>query len=242
MAASEIMSTDPLLSFSRRSVCLGGFVSAGAALLPKVVFGRDISASIDPGPYVTNMPGSTLHLRGVRVGEHAILRMHGTVTAETPKVDASRTWRFDENTMVSWVVSAAGGVVETRRGRIQLASLESGKTIEIATGPVDEPLSLEGEAVAISLKGQSLIVSAPALALSDAWDIADDPLEASLPAGLSEFRVFRTASDGVAQQVYWALRSPWLPALGEASPETHLVWRGQGRLTAWRKFDAPDFI
>jgi hypothetical protein len=238
MAAGKTMTQAHPFSLSRRAVCLGGV----AGLVPVSVWGSELLSPLGHVEPITIPPSHALQLRGVQPGGHAILRTQGSVNVETPS--AKSAWRFEENTTVSWAMPDAGRIVERRRGRLQLSPHAGGKTIEISTGPVEEHLFIDGAAdtVARSSAGQSLIVAARTLTPSDVWQIADDPVSAVLPAGLSEFRVFRAAGQGATRHVTWAMRSPWLSVLGEASPETRLIWRGQGRLTAWRAIEAPDFV
>jgi hypothetical protein len=199
-----------MMELSRRSVLAG---SAVLAVVPLRVDAREIAA-------VSN---AVFDLRGVRVGEHAILRTSGTVSSET------RTWRFAENTLVSWT-ARGGEVLERREGRIQLTAAD-GRTIEISTGPVGEVIDPDAPATILNSGGASrLLVSAATLTPSDAWDLLEN---GPLPAGVSEFRMF-TAADADTRTVSWGLRSPWLADLGTASSATRLIWRGTGRLSAWR--------
>lgn len=235
MGHGETMSPTNLPQLSRRSVCVAGALSAGAALLPFTLAAHE-------GKRAVIVDGGPLYLRGVRLGEHAVLRTQGKVWSETSQTSARRVWHFEENTAVSWVESAPGQVIELRTGRIQLSPSQGGRIIEITTGPVEEILSAADPmaVIATSRTGQSLIVAAGTLTPSDAWQIAEHPTTAALPVGLSEVRVFRTTGDDATRQVVWTLRSPWLSAWGYATPDARLIWRGQGQLTAWRHSKAID--
>ena len=210
MGHGETMSPTNLPQLSRRSFCVAGALSAGVALLPFTLAAHE-------GKRAVIVDGGPLYLRGVRLGEHAVLRTQGKVWSETSQTSARRVWHFEENTAVSWVESAPGQVIELRTGRIQLSPSQGGR-----------------------ITGQSLIVAAGTLTPSDAWQIAEHPTTAALPVGLSEVRVFRAAGDDATRQVFWTLRSPWLSAWGDATPDTRLIWRGQGQLTAWRHSKAID--
>ncbi len=217
------------LKFSRRHICAAGIASAGVALSPAHSFAQDRVRVTSSAFH----PGSALNLRGVRLGEHAMLRTAGTAVAE----GGARAWTFREDTLVSWNMTPSRQVVEQRRGRIHLTPSRGGKKIEIATGPVEEVLDTAHlqAPIATSSVGQSLILVAGPLTPSDVWRIADDPVSAPLPDSHTEYRVFRTV--GLSREFYWALRSPWLAALGESESDNALLWRGQGHLTAWRTGD-----
>jgi hypothetical protein len=174
-------------------------------------------------------------VRGVRPGEHAMLRTRGSVAAEGA---SGRRWTFEDNTAVTWALTAAGEVVEHRRGRLQLSPADgAGRTMEIFTGPVAEVLrpGAAAGALALSARAHTLIVAATDVRPDDAWRIADDPATVLLPRGASELRVFRARAGEDDREVFWLLRSPWLSELGAAAPAATLVWRGAGRLSAWRR-------
>jgi len=202
------------LALSRRVMCAAGIVAAGAAALPFGVAAKSHPAALS----------SPLHLRGVNVGQRAVLRTSGTVAIEAAG-SAARAWRFAETTNVSWSVDEAN-VIEHRSGQMHV----NGQTI--STGPVAEVLCADERAAAIATtRGMaSLVVTTATLAPADVWDILDDPAVAPLAPGVSEYRVYRTTHDDSVRDVYWTLRSPWLTALGDASPDTRLIWRGQGQL------------
>jgi hypothetical protein len=202
------------LTLSRRVMCAGGVFAAGAAAMPFGVMAQPEFIG----------PSAPLHLRGVSVGQSAVLRTAGTVAVETAGSEV-RAWRFAETTDVSWSVDGAT-VIEHRSGQIRV----NGKTF--STGPVSEILCADECAATIATtRGvASLVVTTATLGSSDVWDILDDPTAAPLAHGVSEYRVFKTTHDNSVRDVYWALRSPWLAALGAASPDTRLIWRGQGQL------------
>ena len=227
------MTQNSALKFSRRAVCVTGVVSAAVSVLPMGAFAQDHERITQPA----FPPGSALDLRGIRLGEHAILRTEGYVVRDGVSASNIRAWTFREDTLVSWKVTRAGQIIEQRRGRIHVTPSGRGKTVEISTGPVEEVLDTthSQSTIATSAAGQSLILASGTLTPSDVWHIADDPVSATLPSGLNEFRVFRAV--GNACEFYWALRSPWLAALGDSELATALIWRGQGRLTTWRNLD-----
>lgn len=221
------------MTLSRRAICVGGIASATLAAMPKFSEARDYSMTSAP-----IAKGSVLDLRGVRIGEHAVLRTFGQVSVDAHSGADQRIWRFVEDTLVSWRQDGNGNVVERRMGRTQLTPSQGGKAVEISTGPVEEHLKAIDQfaVVATTADGQSLLVTAAPLTPSDAWTVLDDPASAILPSVMSEYRVFRIA--GNQRAVYWALRSPWLTALGEAPTESRLLWRGQGRLLTWQKLES----
>lgn len=220
------------LPLSRRATCLGG----GLAALTSFASSHLVFA----GPAVAATATQSMHhpdylrLRGAVVGEHAILRTSGQVFAGTN--DGTPSWRFVENTQVSWTASATGGVVERREGRIQIAPVNGGKVIEIATGPIIEQLSFDSQCNAVIYRAgsQNLILSEASLTPGQVWQILDNPQSASQMPEMADFRMFRTAErEPRSRQVFWALRSPWLPELGRAPETARLFWLGRGHISVW---------
>jgi len=202
-----------MIDLTRRSILAA---PVALAVAPHSVSAREIAVP----------SGSLFDLRGVRVGGHAILRTSGTVACDA----TSQLWRFAENAVVSWTARDAATVIERREGRIQITA-PGDRTVEIATGPVEEILSAGAPATVLQSGGASrLLVTAATLTASDAWDILE---YAALPARVPEFRVF-SAIDPDTRGVFWGLRSPWLADLDADAPGTRLIWRGAGRLSAWR--------
>ena len=225
------------LPLSRRASCIGGGLAALTSFAPSHLvfaspaFAATATDSVRHPDY--------LRLRGAVAGEHAILRTSGLVFAGAN--DGVPSWRFIENTQVSWTASAAGGVVERREGRIQIAPANGGKVIEIATGPIIEQLSFDPQchAAIYSAGSQNLILSEAPLSPSQAWQILDHPQSASQMPEIADFRMFRMAKLGTpSRQVFWALRSPWLPELGPAPETARLSWSGQGFISVWNGADA----
>jgi hypothetical protein len=217
------------LGLSRRVVCASGFGIAALACAPSFAAARHVVREDVPARAIS----PALELRGVQIGGHAVLRLTGTVTTSV-----GQAWRFAENTQVQWRLGYDQTIIEQRVGRLQLTPPASGKLIEVATGPFEEilPLASADYALARHRGVDSLVQASQPIAVSDIWAIIDNPMAAPLPLDVSGFRVFRREANA-GLRVFSAMRSPWLPALGENQHAPVLTWRAAGTLTAWQRED-----
>jgi hypothetical protein len=173
-----------------------------------------------------------LNARGVRIGGSGRLALTGCLTGVGS--GHKKQWWLEEVTDVRWTAGLGATVIEHRKGHLRLVPVSGGPAIDISTGPVAEVIDRSGSDAILASQGgcETAMFTAGTVSPSDAWSILDNPDTASLPAGLSEYRVFRRTPDRADQRaVFWSLRSPWHPALSTADSGYTLLWRASGSLT-----------